>query len=194
MCHKSREELSGTGALRYIIHGEALGIDQRPTCRARRRWWDLGVRAGAPVFCNYLIDEVMRFYASSRPVLVGDNFQELHADLEPSLLAAACNSTICQLFANVLGRSNFGGGLLKLQTYEVGDLWIPDPRLLGAELGQMLPTMELLALDGDDRLALDRVIFDRLGLTGGEGDAIRAAVARMVSNRVDRAQSLRPLQ
>ena len=191
LCHRDREELDGTGALRYIAHGESMGIDQRPTCQARRRWWDLGARAGALLCCNYLVDEVIRFYVSSRPMFVGDNFQELHTELEPSLLAVACNSTVCQLFANVQGRSSFGGGLLKLQSYEVRDLWIPDPRLLGAELNQMLAPMGLLALESEDRLILDEIVFDKLGLTSSEQDAVREAVTRMVYSRLGKANSLR---
>jgi hypothetical protein len=189
-CHKERGELRGTQALEYIKYGEALGIDRQPTCQSRRRWWDLGSRRGARICCNYLVDRVMRFYASEQPFLTSDNFQALHTELEPEAMAAACNSTICQLAVNTLGRSNFGGGLLKVQTYEVAGLWIPNPQLFGDRVKGIIRHAGLLNLDDQDRHAVDGEVFDLLGLTSGERDAVRGAVTRLVARRLSRAQSL----
>ena len=44
MCHADRAALSGTAALEYIQWGEKQGFHQRPSCRGRARWWDLGKR------------------------------------------------------------------------------------------------------------------------------------------------------
>ena len=44
MCGADRAALVGTAALEYIEWGESEGFDQRPSCRARARWWDLGER------------------------------------------------------------------------------------------------------------------------------------------------------
>lgn len=188
VCHRERDELQGTRALDYIRYGEVLGYHLRPTCKSRRRWYDLGQRSGALVHCNYLMDQVIRFFASERSLLASDSFQEIHSVVEPALVAAACNSAICQLSANVLGRTNFGGGLLKVQTYEVRDLLIPDPGLLGQEAGQALRRAGLLTLDGLDRRLLDGVIFDMLGLTVGERVAVQEALSDMVSKRLAKAR------
>jgi hypothetical protein len=189
VCHKERDELQGTRALEYIKYGEAQGLDQRPTLRGRARWWDLGPRSGAHVHCNYLVDRVMRFYASASRFLTSDNFQEIRTSVEPQAMAAACNSTICQLSANVLGRSNFGGGLLKLQTFEVKDLWIPDPTLLGEQARRLTKHAGLLHLDDPQRHALDSMVFDMLGLTTGERDAVYEAVQGLVSARLSKARN-----
>ncbi len=37
MCHKSKEELKGTYALKYIEWGEKQGYHKRPTCASRPR-------------------------------------------------------------------------------------------------------------------------------------------------------------
>jgi hypothetical protein len=132
----------------------------------------------------------MRFYASEKPFLTSDNFQALHTELEPEAMAAACNSTICQLAVNTLGRSNFGGGLLKVQTYEVAGLWIPNPQLFGDRVKGIIRHAGLLNLDDQDRHAVDGEVFDLLGLTSGERDAVRGAVTRLVARRLSRAQSL----
>jgi hypothetical protein len=191
LCHRERDEIQGTRALEYIRYGEAEGIHLRQTCRSRCRWYDLGNRSGVRLHCNYLVDQVMRFYASSHPLLASDNFQEIHSDEEPELLAAACNSTICQLSVNVLGRSNFGGGLLKVQTYEVKDLLIPDPLLLDDGVRDLVRSAGLLSLQDPERRALDEVVFDLLGLTTGERDAVCEAVSQLVSTRLSRAQTAR---
>ena len=193
MCHAERCELQNTRALAYIEYGEAQGLHRRPTCQRRPRWWDLGARAGARVHCNYLVDRVMRFYASERPLLASDSFQAIHSECAPEALIAACNSTLGQLSVNVLGRSNFGGGLLKIQTYEVGDLLIPDPRLLGAEITGIGREAGLLGLDDPERHALDEIVAHALGLTRADQEAIHAAVCGMVASRLLKAQSRKHL-
>jgi len=190
MCHRTRGELKNTRAMAYIEYGEARGLHARPTCRRRSRWWDLGPRNGARIHCNYLVDKVMRFYASDRPLLASDSFQAIHSELAPEALMAACNSTLSQLSANVLGRSSFGRGLLKLQTYEVGELLIPDPRLLGAEVKGIARGAGLFGLDDPERVALDELVADALGLTRADRGTIHAAVSSMVAARLFKAQSV----
>ncbi len=193
MCHAERCELQNTRALAYIEYGEAQGLHERPTCRRRPRWWDLGARTGARVHCNYLIDRVMRFYACERPLLASDSFQAIYSELVPEALIAACNSTLGQLSVNVLGRSNFGGGLLKIQTYEVGDLLIPDPRLLGAEVKEISWGTGLLGLDDPERHTLDEIVAHALGMTRADQEAIHVAVSSMVATRLLKAQSRKQL-
>ena len=42
MCHADKAALEGTSALKYIEWGEKQGFHQRPSCKGRARWWDLG--------------------------------------------------------------------------------------------------------------------------------------------------------
>jgi hypothetical protein len=49
MCHRDKSELKGTAALEYIRWGEAQGYHERPSCKGRPRWWDVGVREVAPL-------------------------------------------------------------------------------------------------------------------------------------------------
>jgi hypothetical protein len=190
VCPRDKAELRGTRALAYIEHGESMGYDQRPTCRRRTRWWDLGAREGARVHCSYMVDRVMRFWGSDTPYLASDGFQEIHAALEPEVMLAACSSTLGQLSANVLGRTNFGGGLLKMQTYELRDLLIPDPRTLGSEAGVVIRSAGLLGLQDPDRQTLDDIVSYAVGLTRGEQEAVREAVSGMVAARISKARSL----
>ncbi len=163
LCGLSRSELAGTGALGYIEFGESSGYHDRSTCRARRPWWALRDVRPAHINCNYQIDRVMRFYGSFRPFPVSDNFQEIHYTGSSLAAFAALNSSLTQLAVNTMGRVNFGGGLLKIQTYEVANLVVPDPRTLrGVETADW--TGELLNYGDKARETLDQIIADSLGL------------------------------
>jgi len=218
MCHEEKKALKGTAALEYIRWGESQGFHERPSCRGRRRWWDLRKREAASVNCNYLVDDRMRFYFVEDGV-VSDNFQEIHR--VDKLLAAIGSVPLTQLFCELAGRTPFGGGLLKIQTYEVEDLSVLAPstltsnqqaRLLSAfdqmanheihsifeELGLPRPNRDYSNIDPNDvsldkilpdRRALDEVVFEVLGLTESEQlEAYRAVVA-LVKNRLMKARS-----
>ena len=192
MCHKSREELRDARALKYIAWGEERGFDKRPSCSGRKRWWDVGERQKARVNANYLVNDVMRFFANEDGFYVSDNFQEVHCD--PNIfwqLAVSVNSTILQLFANIIGRANFGGGLMKIQTYEVADLLVFTPRLLDRNrCKQAMLRVRRAKLDDSDRRALDAIIFDALGLTKNEREAVYEEVVDLVSKRLNKARSV----
>jgi len=189
LCNKTRSQLRGTNAWKYIQYGESLGIASRPSCSGREDWWDLGTRKGSLVSCNYLVDRVMRFYGSSHPFIVSDNFQEIHSGVGTEPLLVAANCSITQLCVNVLGRANFGGGLIKMQTYEVGDIWLPDPRLLPADVGSVISSAGQLDIMGSDREALDSVVLESLGLAASDGRNIREALAELASTRAGKAHS-----
>ena len=191
MCHRTRNELHDMNALKYIEHGVSFQYDQRPSCRNRANWYDLGERTGARINCNYLVDEVMRFFASNQPFLVSDNFQEIHSSVAPEKMAVACNSTVSQVFINISGRSNFGDGLLKIQTYEVADMYVPNPFLLDLEAVLSIRNAGLLKYGDYDRRVLDDIVFEALGLTRGERDAVYEAVIRLVETRLKKAGSLK---
>ena len=110
---------------------------------------------------NYLVNDVMRFFAKDDGFYVSDNFHEVHC--EPGLLwqiAAAGNSTLFQLFANVNGRANFGGGLMKIQKYETANLPIVRPGLLDARACKtVLSRAE--RLDHHFRLSVIHVTLDQ---------------------------------
>lgn len=192
MCHEDRPQLRNTVILEYIKWGESQGFNERPTCRARARWWDLGERDKAPINVSYLVDRVVRFFFSEQGFYVSDNFQEVHPRYSDGFrLAVSANSSILQLSANIAGRANFGGGLMKIQTYEIADLLVPDPDLLGEEdCRQAMATAERLDLEDTDRRTLDSIVFDALDLTHGERDAVYEAVMTLVEARLKKAGSV----
>ena len=193
MCGKDKADLAGTAALEYIKWGEAQGFDQRPSCRSRARWWDLGVRQIPTLAFNYLISSTARTLYALDGCYTSDNFQEIHTDSDLKLrLCASLNSSLFQLMVNMAGRSNFGGGLLKLQTYEVSELLCLDPKTISFEDEAIFTSSSWDTLDpSNDRRTLDTIIFDLLNLTQGERDGVYEGVVGLVEARLNKAKSLK---
>ena len=193
MCHADKATLAGTTALDYIKWGESQEYHQRPSCRGRARWWDLGKREIPALSFNYLISSTARTLFTLDSCYTSDNFQEVHTDSALTLpLCASLNSSLFQLMVNMAGRSNFGGGLLKIQTYEISELLCLDPKIFAFENEAIFASTAWEMLKpSEDRRSLDAIIFDRLNLTKGERDGVYEAVVNLVESRLRKARSLR---
>ena len=192
LCHRSREELMGTGALEYIKWGESQGFHLRSSCRGRSRWWSLGKPRSAHINCNYQIGYTQHFFVSCEPFFVSNNFQCVHYSESPFSLAASLNSSWTQLWVSVMGRTNFGGGLLKTETYETANIVIPNPaRIDEQHASQVLNAAAMLELNDEHRKPLDDLVFDTLNLTQGERDGVYEAVVDLVEARLNKARSLK---
>ena len=193
MCHADKAVLAGAAALDYIEWGESQGFHQRPSCRGRARWWDLGKREIPSLSFNYMISSTARTLYAQDGCYTSDNFQEVHIDSNLTLpLCASLNSSLFQLMVNMAGRSNFGGGLLKIQTYEISELLCLDPKIFAFENEAMFTSTAWEMLKpSDDRLTLDAIIFNALDLTQGERDGVYEAVVNLVESRLRKASSMR---
>ncbi|MEO7018937.1 MAG: DNA methyltransferase [Ktedonobacteraceae bacterium] len=192
LCHKSKADLKGTKALAYIAWGESQGFQKRPSCAGRPRWWDLGERRFPSLSFNYLIHTTAKTFYTPDSCYFSDNFQDVM--IAPPFVLPLCtslNSTVFQLMVNVAGRSNFGDGLLKIQTYEVSDLLCVHPKEIQMAKDQLLASSswDVLA-PSPERIALDTTIFNALHLTQGERDAVYEGVMKLVNSRLDKAKSM----
>lgn len=195
LCPMTKEELAGTVAREYIEWGEAQQYHRRPTCAGRARWWDLGAHSPTRLGFNYLVDATAKTFYSPGGCYCSDNFQEITAPAHLVLpLCAVLNSTLFQLMINVAGRANFGGGLLKIQTYELAHLLCLHPALIPPDLIASVDLAGIFASSAWDVLApsperrmLDTMLFDVLELTRGERDAVYEAVIEMVRRRIKKA-------
>ena len=123
MCHESKSNIRGTGAYDYILWGESEGIDRRPSCASRRRWWDLGNREISSIAMNELIDTTARINYAGEGIYFDKNFDiVIGHEIPASDLCTFMNSTVFQLMIHTLGRENFGGGLLRMVTHELARL------------------------------------------------------------------------
>ncbi len=197
----SRAALQGTNALHYVEWGESQGYHRRPTCARRPVWFSLPMHGGPGPHLAWPKGIWNRHFVLllDGDVVVDQQFYELTA--EPHLvrpLAAVLNSSWVALQTELLGRSNFGEGVLWLAGYELLTLSVPDLRPLSpAELGQLesaldklvdaplLPISEQVAQPA--RQALDAIVFDLLGLEVGERTAVVEAAVELADTRIRRA-------
>jgi len=134
MCNRSRHQLKGTYALRYISWGELQEYDERPTCRARPRWWDVGEQE-FPSFLWFKAFNV-RFLVPFNVIgaFSSDRFYAIYPkgkdDDYLAALAISLNSTLTHLFVELFGRVNLGLGALDNMTYEAARNFVVSPPLL----------------------------------------------------------------
>jgi hypothetical protein len=134
--------------------------------------------------------------------LCDQQIYEVHPqNCDPAILAMVMNSTITGIVSELIGRHNFGEGVLWIAVYEAARFSILDPNQLTKEQKQKLSkAFDKIAtrrmgsifeeVDAPDRRALDDVIFDALKLTRGERDAVYEAVVELVNKRLEKAGSL----
>ncbi len=230
LCRAPKSSLKGTKALEYINEGEKrkvtidrgtnkgktiVGLHKLETLRNRAEWWNLGDKKPCQINCNYLVNDLMRCYYSEDGIFANDNFQQVHYKGKAETIGAILNSTLFALFTNIQGRANFGGGLMKMQTYEIRNIFVPNPASLDKNLlatinnrFKELGSRELHSLFEEcgivneqpirdqepkpllDRKRLDDLIFDALELTENERKEVYWSVCELVRNRLEKARSL----
>ena len=214
MIHKDKKELEGTNVLRYIEYGESKGFHERPTCKSRKRWYDLGERE----FADNLWTE---FYfmshrtLNSTDVFESDKFYNIiyqNKKLQ-KILCGYLNSMMFTLYRELHGFQSLGEGALKMPVYEVEKLPILNfsklsksqhqklseafDKLSHREIGSVFEELDAgapdeVALDKvkPDRRALDKVVFEILGLTEEEQLEVYKAVVDLVKSRIAKAKSV----
>ncbi|MBK8988080.1 MAG: SAM-dependent DNA methyltransferase [Chloroflexi bacterium] len=189
-------DLAGTAAAAYLAWGESQGFHQRTTCAARQPWYNLAVQPTAQIV---LPKGVWRRHVAP---LLDDGLlvdQQLYQVILPpdaplAATAALLNSAWFALQCELQGRLNFGAGVLWLAAYELGQIFLPDPRRLAAaqvdELTAaftaltarpLLPTEDELAQA--DRMRLDTAVFDSLNFTASERQETLAALQDRLMTR-----------
>lgn len=210
MCHKDKKKLSGTKALEYIKWGEKQQYQNRPTCKGRARWWDLG-EISSPVLSKRFLDINFAYYVNLKKFFVGDTFFVI-SHQEYNELSYFLNSSCCFFFTEFIGRKNMGEGVLLMYGPEISGLMIINPackifngdkksvsKLLKREPYSIFtelgfdpnkPIREQEPNPLPDRKALDDIVFDALELTEEERKEVYWAVAELVKNRLEKAKSV----
>ncbi|MCX6645061.1 MAG: hypothetical protein NTY09_01680, partial [bacterium] len=168
----------------------------RPSCRGRGKWWDLGVRRFAPLICPSSVAELFRVF-SNQNVFADKRLYEIYPIKNPALIQASLNSTLSTLFLELGSRTGLGEGLLDMTVYEVADCLV----LVNGTGESAKSCLKALAarkqmpiaheLMQPDRLALDKLIFDMIGLTSAEQLSVYAAVKSLTGDRLNKAVSIK---
>ena len=198
MCHADKDALSGTAALEYIKWGEKQGFHQRPSCRGRARWWDLGKWSYPDMLWSDAYNVRFGCFENAGDYFADKRFFVIEFKGKNLAARAYLNSTIIPLLIETEGISNLGEGVIYTNVYWLKTLPILEKSHIAKEIHECyekIKTREILPIFDEihqhDRRALDAIIFDALGLTQGERDAVYAAVVRLVESRLRKARSLR---
>ena len=189
--------LAGTAALEYIAWGESQEFHQRPSCKGRTRWWDLGERDFADLLWIETMHESFKVHRNAPSIYESDKFYGIKSQDNVDTLMALLNSTPVMLFKLLSGFHSLGGGGLKTAVYEVKDFRIVQPELVtfSEDLVNDLIQREVGTIQADieqhNRRDLDAIIFDALNLTQGERDGVYEAVVNLVESRLRKAKSLK---
>lgn len=196
-CDDARAALAGSGALAYIEWGEARGIQLRATYARRARWWSIAAPADGPVWWP-IAHHDRDLALLNQGVAASDNFFILTpTTLSPILLLGFLLSSWVTLQREIVGRTGFGGGLLKTQGPDVRRLLLPAPEhIMPAHVAaiaaavhelQSAPPLRIWdARDSAPRQALDAAVAAALGMAD-DAAAIRDAAEALVAERMQRA-------
>ena len=198
MCHKERNALKGTSALLYVEWGEKQEFDKRPSCRSRQRWYDFPEREWAKVLWPMIHNDRQNVFWNSNNVAVDHNLFEI-LGYDNEILWGSLAWTAQILFRELHGRANLGQGALKTEGIDIRTFYalgVKSQSIIMA-LKNARSKLSLRATGSvqdesksNERRSLDNIIFDILGLTQGERDAVYEAVINLVEARLKKAGSL----
>jgi len=210
MCHKSKKELKETKALEYIKWGEKQGYNNRPTCRGREKWWDLGEWEYPDMIWSDAYNDRFATTCIKGKIFADKRFFYIYPINAQNFKGCKIylNTTIIPLFIEVEGISNLGEGVIYTNVYWLKRLPVLNDSTTKAYAEDLLRTKKVesifteLGFDPNkpireqkpnplpDRKALDDIIFDALGLTEEERKEVYWSVAELVKNRLEKARSV----
>jgi hypothetical protein len=195
-------DLKGTAVAQYIAYGESQNLHNRRTCRGRQPWYNLPDQQPADlVLAKGIWQRHFAVVVADEIVIDQQIYQVRLAETIPTFAAAALlNSAWFALQLELQGRVNFGEGVLWLAAYELAAVRLPDLSYLTDtqldELGalfedlqdQPVTTIEE-AVQLPEQQALDRFIFNLLGLSNEEGTAVVEGLLERMHIRLAKARN-----
>ena len=141
----------------YIRWGEKRHYPDRPTCRSRKWWWDLGEQDQPPVVLNKGINDRHFVTLNSQAFCDQQVYEMLMPHNYSEVVASCLNWTGTAVFWEQYGRRNFGEGVLWIAVYETSKVLTVTPLYIQKQTEHLLAAF--------DRLASRpiRSIFEELG-------------------------------
>jgi hypothetical protein len=204
VCSWTKEELRRQrkkGVLSYIEYGERQGFDRRPSVRGRPLWYAIPEQNPPHCVSNQFLGERLGFPYLYNALVCNVFFVATFTHTDALTGTALLNSIVSLLAAEVTSRKTYGIGVAYLYGPEIRALPVMRPDVLSFEdrqhLHRAFSSMRKRAIlkiadeiHQPDRRALDEVVFDVLGLTAGEREAVYEAVVNLVRARLEKARSV----
>lgn len=130
-CHEPREALIGKNVLRYIEHGESLGLTERFNCRTRTPWYGVERVPPPDFFVTYMSRERARFVRNAVGARCMTSLLNVWAKpaISPESLRPILEDPVNARLLREFGRT-YGGGLGKIEPRDL--LKLPVRPLEGA--------------------------------------------------------------
>ncbi len=196
MCHKDKSELKGTAALEYIRWGESQGFHKRPSCRTRQRWWTLDFLVGEFLWWKSIGERYCFFWNKQHIPTDQRNYylNIIDSKFRSKSLVLSLNCTLDRLLIEASAREMTGAyTIIEMPVADVANkrMLYFDLEDIDADKFLNRPTVSVFEeIHQPDRRALDDVVFDVLGLTSGEREAVYEAVVNLVRARLEKARSV----
>ncbi|MBU0951950.1 MAG: Eco57I restriction-modification methylase domain-containing protein [Elusimicrobia bacterium] len=219
ICNKSKEELKGTNALKYIQWGEKQKTEDGiywkdvSSVAGRKHWWEIGIREYPSLIFPCGIRERFITYVNENNILADKRLYDIFISKNNKTgLSLSLNATYIVLMIEIQSHSyGGGGGLIDATVIEVEKLTILNPSLFkingnrsinvnreiksifeecGIDPQSKNPIEEQEPKPLHDRAELDKIVFDALDLTKDERKEVYRAVCRLVWNRISKAKSV----
>jgi len=203
-CHKDREELRGTRALKYIKTREKRSTkngtpwNKVPSVKGRKNWYSVPKNVVADFLVLRFRDRRHYTPINKAKAEIGDVVfvGEFREDAYKNFGCSFLNSTLIALFAEVFGRANLGDGLLTTYGPEIGALLVPKD-LQGTRSEKKMTRVceeftklgrrRVLPFDKEvrrrDRESFEKEVFESLGLGEKEYKEVCHAVNELIEER-----------
>lgn len=198
-CSTSRDELTGTLALKYIRSGEKTGYDSRPSCAARELWYSVANgRRPAPLIFPSKVGERWLIALNRAGVFEDKKLYGIFParGVSALVLAALLNSTWARYYAEITCRQMTGAqAIADIDVAVAEQIMIPDPRNLSPAIKKKLEAavLELSRrpvasvfeeIKHPDRRRLDALTLETIGFTQRERDAVLDELYKAVTDLV----------
>lgn len=210
---KSKKEIRGSNLLKYIERGETEPFPgrggpsipaKRPSCKNHSPfWYSIAIPKTPPIYWMEMRRERYFTLLNTAKLSADHTFYAVYPknEIDTLSLCGVLNCTIIPLLVEIFANDPGGGGT-SLQT-PIGEIkkYVLIPKILigTKEIKQAFNLMckrECFSIQKEislsDRRDLDTIIFDTLGLTKGEREAVYEAVINLVEARLKKASSLDP--
>jgi hypothetical protein len=168
----------------------------------RPEWYCLPTLPFADIFCNRFFDRRFFFSLPKDQILEDQTFYGLLLNdkyqRDKELIFALLNSTLTYYFLEIFGRTSLGKGALQYTISDYSTLPIIDPKTIPSAIVESVVTnFRSIAnrpiktifeeLKQDDRKNMDSILFDWLGVTKEEREAIYQSLTLLVKKRLQKS-------
>ncbi|MDQ1336707.1 MAG: hypothetical protein QG552_3657, partial [Thermodesulfobacteriota bacterium] len=187
-------------AKKYIKWGEAQGYQLRSVTKNQHPWYKptRQMLSGAEILVPRSFNDTFLIHSNPQRYL-SLRFYRLHPKIEKYVeMMGFLNSTLVALFIETLGNKSLGQGVLDFFMADFLKMRIPLVKGRDLETAYMKikdrPVQNVWKEFGsvpNDRKQLDDVVFDAIGLTQNERNAVYEAVIGLVEKRLSKAKSVK---